>query len=263
MQISQAGIDLIKKHEGCKLRAYLCPAGVWTIGWGTTGPQITKNMVITQAEADKFLANDLVVFTQGVLDAVAPAVPSQNELDAMVCFAYNVGLANFKKSTVCKQFKLGNVEAAADGFDLWTKAKDPKTGQLRVLPGLVARRTDEKQLFLADKDTASVERTVAPAKTTTVPETSVEPVPPKPLTTSKEIIGGSIAGLGGIGQLIGSLTSSDLDQARTGTIQVEADAKNSKFFNHIHMPEIAASLTVCLSMFIIWKRIADRNKGIR
>jgi lysozyme len=90
MQISQVGIDLIKKHEGLRLRSYLCPAGVWTIGYGTTGPQIHRDMVITQVEAEAFLEADLIKFTNGVVAAVAPAVPSQNELDAMVCFAYNV-----------------------------------------------------------------------------------------------------------------------------------------------------------------------------
>jgi len=263
MQVSQAGINLIKKHEGLKLRSYLCPAGVWTVGYGTTGPQITKNLVITKDQAENYLKADLVKFTNGVLAAVAPAVPSQNELDAFVCFAYNVGLANFKKSTPCKSFKAGNKEDAARGFMLWTKAKDPKTGKLRELPGLVARRTDEKQLFMANSDDTQVERAVTASKTTTVPETSVVPEPPKPLVQSKEIIGGVVAGAGGLGQIISSFTASDLEQAKTGTQTLQQDANNSAFFKHIHVPEIAAGLTVTLSMLIIWKRFADRNKGVR
>lgn len=263
MQVSQVGIDLIKKHEGLKLRSYLCPAGVWTIGYGTTGPHIKKDMVITKAEAEKFLKDDLVEFTSGVLAACSPVTPSQNELDAMVCFTYNVGLVNFRKSHVLINFKAGNKLEAANSFMLWVKAKDPKTGKLRPLPGLVARRTEEKQLFLSDSDDATVERTVSPSKTTTVPETSVVPEPPKPLSKSKEIIGGAIAGVGGVGQIIGSFTATDLDQAKQGTIQVRQDATNSAFFKHIHVPEIAAGLTVTLSMLIIWKRWSDRNKGVR
>jgi lysozyme len=263
MQISQVGIDLIKKHEGLRLRAYLCPAGVWTIGYGTTGPHIKKDMVITKAEAEAYLRNDLVKFTTAVLAAVAPAVPKQNELDAMVSFTYNVGIANFKKSSVCKNFKIGEKEAAAASFDLWTKAKDPATGKLRPLPGLVARRTEEKQLFMADSAGATQDRPVSDTKTAPVPEASVVPTPPTPLSRSKEVIGGGVAAIAGVGQIIGSFTATDLEQAKTGTVTLQNDAKNSTFFTHYHLPEIAAGLTVTLSMLIIWKRFADRNKGVR
>lgn len=263
MQISQAGIDLIKKHEGLRLRSYLCPAGVWTIGYGTTGPQIKQNMVITKAEAEAFLKEDLVKFTTGVLNACAPSVPTQNQLDAFVSFAYNVGLANFATSTPLKQFKAGNLEAAANGFTLWVKAKDPATGKKVVLPGLVKRRTEEKALFMGDDSQMTVERNVAPSKTVVVPEASVVPEPPKPLSQSREIIGGIVVGIGGVGQILESLTPSDLEQAKQGTQQLQVDASNSAFFKHIHLPEIASGLTVVLSMFIIWKRFADRNKGVR
>lgn len=261
MQISQTGIDLIKKHEGCRLRAYLCPAGVPTIGYGHTGSDVQLSMVITPAQAEALLATDLITFTDGVVAACAPTLPAQNELDALVSFAYNVGLANLKKSSVLKDFKAGNKDGAAASFMLWTKARDPSTGQLRVLPGLVQRRTEERQLFM--QDDGLVERTIADDKITVVPETSVVPEAPKSLGVSKEIIGGVVAGAGAVGQFASSLTSSNVENAKQGTITLQADAKNSAFFTHIHMPEIAAGLTVALSMFIIWKRLTDRQQGVR
>lgn len=263
MQISQAGIDLIKKYEGLKLRSYLCPAGVWTIGYGTTGPDIKANMVITKAEAEAYLGRDLEKFTDGVLTRCAPVVPNQNQLDAMVCFSYNVGLGNFATSSVLRLFKAGDIPGAARAFMLWTKAKDPSTGKKRELPGLVKRRADEKALFMQDAADDTVTRSVAPSKTTEVPEASVVPEPPKSLTQSKEIIGGAVTGLGGIGSIISSITADDLTQAKAGTQQVQVDANNSAFFKHVHVPEIAAGITVVLSMLIIWKRFADRNKGVR
>jgi lysozyme len=263
MQVSQAGIDLIKKHEGLRLRAYLCPAGVWTIGYGTTGPHIKQGMVITKVEAEQFLADDLVKFTDGVIAAVKPVQPSQNELDAMVCFSYNVGLANFRKSSICKSFKAGDKINAAKAFMLWTKARDPKTGKLRELPGLVQRRTEEKQLFMANSDDAVQERPVSASKTVTVPETSVVPEAPKPLSKSREVIGGTVVGLGGFGQLIGGLTADDAEKIKGSTTQLQQDASHSVIFSHMHLPEVAASLTVALSLFIVWKRFSDRNKGIR
>jgi lysozyme len=263
MEVSQACIDLVKKNEGLRLRSYLCPAGVWTIGYGTTGPTIKAGMVITKAEAEAFLADDLHKFTTGVLKRCLPAVPNQHQLDAFVSFAYNIGLANFATSTPLKAFKAGDLVTAANGFMLWVKAKDPKTGNKVVLPGLVKRRTEEKSLFLGDMSDQTVERPVTASKTVEVPEASVVPEAPKPLSQSREIIGGAVVGLGGIGQIVGSFTTSDLEQVKQGTQQLQVDAGNSALFKHMHLPEIASGLTVMLSMFIIWKRWSDRNKGVR
>jgi lysozyme len=263
MQVSQAGIDLIKKHEGLRLRAYLCPAGVWTIGYGTTGPQVTKNLAITQAQAEAYLAADLVTFTEGVLQACAPKVPLQNELDAFVCFSYNIGLKAFASSTVLRQYKAGNKEAAAAGFKLWTKAHDPNTGQLVELPGLVQRRSEEMRLFMQDVNGGTVERTASPSVTVEVPESSVVPVPPKNIALSKEIIGGVVAGVGGLGQFASNISADDLQNAKVATQAAKTDASSVPFFAHHHFPEAAAGLTVVLSMLIIWKRLTDRKNGVR
>lgn len=262
MEISEVGLDLIKSNEGCKLRAYLDPVGIPTIGYGHTGPEVKLNMVITQEEADAYLQADVAVFTKGVLEACLPTVPTQSELDALVCFSYNVGLANLKTSTVLKQFKAGNKMEAARAFLLWDKATDRKTGKKVILPGLVKRRTEEQQLFLADDTQGTVERAVTPLKTTVVPETSVVPTPPPNPSLSKEVIGGLVVGVSSVGQILGSVSADDAAQMKQGTIQLQSDAMGSTFFKHIHMPEIAAGMTVVLSMWIVWKKFADRNKGV-
>jgi lysozyme len=263
MQISQEGVSLIKKYEGLRLRAYLCPAGVWTIGYGTTGPHIKQGMVITTSEAESFLEDDLNKFGSGVLSACAAAVPNQHEFDAMVCFAYNVGLANFKGSHVLSYFKSGNKEAAANAFMLWTKAHDPKTHQLVVLPGLVKRRNDERTLFLSGGLDTTVPRPVSNVRAVEVPEASVVPVAPKPLSKSREIIGGSVVGLGGVGQLISGLTADDATVIKKSTTELQTDSNNSHLFKTMHLPEIAAAMTVTLSLFIVWKRFSDRKSGVR
>jgi lysozyme len=262
MRVSDKGVDLIKAHEGLRLRAYLCPAGVWTIGYGTTGPHVYKGLVITKAEAEAFLQDHLVHFEQGVLAAINPAVANQSEFDAMVSLCYNIGLANFRKSSVVRMFKAGNKTAAAEAFTLWVKAKDPKTGKKVPLPGLVRRRAEEKTLFLSGTEDNKVERVISTTRTTTVPEASVVPEAPKPLSKSREIIGGGVVGTGGLLQIINSLTVTDATELKKGVTEIKTEA-NGPFFNQIHGPEIAAALTVSLSMFIIWKRIKDRKEGVR
>lgn len=263
MQVSQAGIDLIKRYEGLKLRSYLCPAGKWTIGYGTTGPNIKQSMVITKAEAEAFLDESLNEFGPAVLRLCSPIKPKQHEFDALVCFTYNVGISHFASSTILRQFKVGNKEAAANAFSLWVKARNPKTGQLVVLPGLVKRRNDEANLFMQDEADNTVSRQVSSVKFVEVPEASVVPVAPKPLSKSREIIGGSIVGLGGVGQLLSGFTADDAAVVKKSTTELQSDAGNSHVFKEMHLPEIASALTVMLSLFIVWKRFSDRKNGVR
>ncbi len=138
MKISQAGINLIKKYEGCRLQSYLCPANVWTIGYGHTGKDVYPGKVITQAEADRLLLADLSGFEAAVNnDVVLPL--SQSQFDALVSFTYNCGAGNLR--TLIKNRNLTQV---ADALLLYNK------GGGKVLPGLVKRRVEERALFLAD-----------------------------------------------------------------------------------------------------------------
>ena len=144
MKINQAGLDLIKRFEGCRLTAYLCPAGVPTIGWGHTG-DVKLGDKITQHQADVILTDvDLVKFEEGVERLAGDCVASSNEFSALVCFAYNVGLEALAKSTLLKKLKLGERYHAANEFLKWNKAGG------KVLPGLVKRRVAERELFRKD-----------------------------------------------------------------------------------------------------------------
>ena len=142
--IPYEAVELIAEREGCKLRAYLCPAGVWTIGWGHT-KGVKPTDLWTQEYADKMLLQDLRAFTTRVSDLCArPADPYQ--LGAMVSLAFNVGIGGFSKSTVLRQHNAGNDQAAARAFALWNKATI--NGQLKALDGLTIRRSLESALYL-------------------------------------------------------------------------------------------------------------------
>ena len=126
--------------------AYRCPAGIWTIGWGETDG-VRPGDRCSKAQADAWLLEDLQERVRAVRD-LCRREPSPNELGALVVLAYNIGLAGLARSTVLRQHNAGNSQAAARAFALWNKAKDPATGQLRVLDGLTSRRARESALYL-------------------------------------------------------------------------------------------------------------------
>lgn len=137
-------LDLIKKWEGCKLTAYKCSAGVWTIGWGSTGPGIKEGAVWTQAQADSRLAADVRKFADGVLGAVT-ARANANQLGAMISLAYNIGLGAFRSSTLLRLFNAGDTSGAQAQFRRWNKAGG------KVVNGLTNRRNDEAAVFAGSK----------------------------------------------------------------------------------------------------------------
>lgn len=137
---SQAGVDLIKSFEGCRLTAYQDSVGVWTIGYGHTSG-VYSGMTITEAKAEEYLKGDLVTAENAVNGKVTYSI-KQNQFDALVSFTYNVGSGNFGSSTLLKKLNQGDITGAANEFDKWNKAG----GQ--VLEGLVRRRAAEKAMFL-------------------------------------------------------------------------------------------------------------------
>lgn len=139
--IGALGLAVVKSFEGCKLRAYLCPARVWTIGYGSTGPHVKAGMVITEKQAEDLLQEDLDRFEASV--AKLADKPSQNEFDAMVSLAFNIGTGAFARSSVLRRHNAGNKNGAAEAFLMWNK------GGGRVLKGLVRRRIAEKGLYLS------------------------------------------------------------------------------------------------------------------
>ena len=145
MKTNAAGIELICRNEGCGLAAYKCPAGIWTIGFGHTGPDVKPGRVITREEAEHLLADRLErEFEPAVLNAIGDAPTTENQFAAMVSLAYNIGVGGFRRSTVARKHCEGDYEAAAKAFSMWVKAGD------RTLAGLVRRRKEEADLYLTD-----------------------------------------------------------------------------------------------------------------
>lgn len=143
MRVSQKGIDLIKKFEGIRLTAYVCPAGVLTIGYGHTGADVKPGMRITEEEAERLLWNDTESAQQTVSSFVTAKL-NQNEYDALVSFTFNVGPTAFVNSTLLKLLNHGaDRKVVAGEFNRWVRAGDDKP-----VPGLVRRRDAEKALFL-------------------------------------------------------------------------------------------------------------------
>jgi lysozyme len=142
MDINQEGLNLIKDFEGFREKAYICPAGVLTIGYGTTGPRVKPGMVIDKKTAEQWLLEDVRKFEDDVESLVKVKLGS-NQFTALVCLTYNIGPGNFKGSTVFRKLNSSDYQGAAAGFDLWVKGNGGRT-----LAGLVRRRTAEKKLFL-------------------------------------------------------------------------------------------------------------------
>jgi len=144
MKISEAGIALIKHYEGLQLRPYICPAGKATIGYGHTGPDVVFGITITEADADKLLREDLHFSERGV-ETYAHVPLTQGQFDALVSFAFNLGIGAMRDSTLLKKVNARDFEGAAAEFGKWVH------GGGRVLPGLIKRRAAEVALFRGEE----------------------------------------------------------------------------------------------------------------
>lgn len=130
---------LVRKFEGLRLMPYLCPAGVWTCGWGSTGPDVFPGRAWTQEYADARLARDAVRFARGTL-ILCPGLTG-DALCAIADFAYTLGLGRLKSSTLRRRLNAGEMAAAKAELARWTR------GGGRILPGLVLRRAAEAALL--------------------------------------------------------------------------------------------------------------------
>ena len=145
MHMTEEGLTLIKEFEGFRAKAYRCPAGVWTIGYGHTAsagpPEVSAGMTLSEADAARILVRDVERFADGVRQALSATVTPE-QFSALVSFAYNVGLGAFGKSSVLAACNCGDLAAVPRRLQLWNKAGG------RVLPGLVRRRAAEAALFI-------------------------------------------------------------------------------------------------------------------
>jgi lysozyme len=155
LNLSDEGARLIQHFESCSLVAYPDPGtggDPWTIGWGHTGTDVFPGYQISQEDADRMFREDIFAFVKDVNDLLDGVYATQNEFDALVSFAYNVGAdidadtvaEGLGDSTLLKKFFDGDIDGAANEFPKWNKAGG------HVLSGLVRRRDAERAMFLGD-----------------------------------------------------------------------------------------------------------------
>jgi GH24 family phage-related lysozyme (muramidase) len=152
MNLSQKGLDLIKQFEGLRLEAYkaLKTEKYWTIGYGHYGEDVKEGQKITKTQAENLLKQDVKRFEHGVHDAIRVDDLNQNQYDALVSFAYNVGVSAFKKSTLVEKINKKDFEGASKEFARWNKSGG------KVIQGLINRRVKEKELFLSPVENKTV-----------------------------------------------------------------------------------------------------------
>ena len=188
--VSKNGVDLIKKFEGLhklgkdgKIRAYRCPAGKWTCGYGST-KGVRSGTVWTRAESEERLMEDIREHEHIVKQHVTVPL-TQGQYDALVSFVYNLGGGNFRSSTLIKKLNQGLYDEVPEQLMRWNKAR--VDGKLTALKGLTRRRSAEAAIFSADaKLPSEVGGPVGPQK--------VEATAQKPLAKSKTMAGAGIAG---------------------------------------------------------------------
>ena len=147
MKISENGLNLIKEFEGFSANAYLCPAKIPTIGWGNTYYPNGKKVTMNDAPITKEYATEMLSYIaqKDFGDKIIPLLKvniNQNQYDALVSFCYNLGIGNFKSSTLLKKINNKDFIGASLEFEKWNKAGG------KVLSGLTRRRLKEKELFL-------------------------------------------------------------------------------------------------------------------
>ncbi len=140
-QINDAGLALVKRFEGLKLDAYQDVAGIWTIGYGHIHDVVPGQHIVEEV-ALQFLLDDLMIAESAVVAAIA----NDNQFAAMVSLCFNIGILNFRQSTVWYKHRRKDYQEAADAFLMWDKAH--VQGVLRSVPGLRARRAAERALYL-------------------------------------------------------------------------------------------------------------------
>jgi lysozyme len=140
LNYTRNGLSLTEQFEGCSLTAYKDQVGVWTIGYGHTGPDVTSGLTITQDQAQALLAQDVGNAAACVNKVVAIEL-TQDEFDALVDFVFNLGCAALLGSTLLRDINAGNFADAAQQFLLWDHAGGV------VIPGLLRRRQAESGLF--------------------------------------------------------------------------------------------------------------------
>ncbi len=212
MKMSQNGIDLLKRFEGLELEAYQDIAGIWTIGYGHTGPDVKPGQRISEREAENLLRQDLRPREQAV-ERLTNVDLNQNEFDALVSFVYNVGIEAYRGSTARRRLNKGDRLGAADALTWWNKAT--VGGVLRPVTGLTRRRASERALFLTPTNPPIVRNPQEIAENSRM--TPVEDSPRRGgLGESRTIQGATVAGGAGVAaSTMGRNDAQELDAMET------------------------------------------------
>jgi lysozyme len=245
--ISADGVQLIADKEqgpngGPALKAYKCPAGVWTLGLGETDG-IKPGMTCTADQAWDMLLRDLTTRAQA-LQAMLMLPANENQLGALVSLVYNIGLEAFRKSSVLRLHNKGDFAAAARAFDLWNKAK--VNGVLVVMAGLTARRKAEAALYL----TPDAEDWRHPMPQAVEPEQA-------PVASTRVQAGAATAGLGVLGA-IGEAkdTLGPVGEAVAGAKGLLADTLG------VPQQYVPLALLVAVGAFLVWHFSKQRAQGV-
>lgn len=231
MQVSDTGLNLVKRFEGVSTIAYRCPAGVLTIGYGHTAG-VSEGDTLTEEECDALLQDELKLYANLVLSCVKVPL-TEHQLDALTSFTFNVGIGAFKSSTALQKINASNFDAVPAELLRWDKAT--VNGKLTVLKGLVRRRTAEAALFamdetLADDGGKPMAQSVSEEKL-------------KKLTKSKTLAGASLAGA--------SVGLTEL------AVQLKPFIVYSDYIKYLFLATSVVGVAL-----VAYARITDRTKGV-
>lgn len=233
MKTNQKGVATLIEFEGFRSSAYLCPAGVWTIGFGFT-KGVKPGDKMTRSEAAERLKQELAEYEHAV-DEACLITPNENEFSAMVCMAFNIGLAGFRKSSVLKAHNKGDKEAAARAFQLWDKAT--VGGVKKTLPGLTRRRMAEAALYLEPVAIDEVEMPQRIEPERTMADSSIN---------RASVVAGGTATFAAVTQTLQAVNQ----------VKAEVDTMGNWL-----VPALLVAV-VGLCAFVIWQRFDMRKRGL-
>lgn len=251
IQVSAYCRDFVASWEGYSEAAYLCPAGVWTIGYGHTQGVHAGDRISPQAAKD-LLAADLVAYGIHVGIAIAGAPSTdQQEFDSMVSLEFNIGVEGFATSTVCRLHKKGDKEGAARAFALWNKAVI--NGVLQSVLGLTRRRAAEAALYLTP-DEIHV-NAPAPVLQVAPDEMPQKVAPPVTAAASKTVIAG------GVSVAAGAATVADQINQVTPIIESISTA-GASMQSLLKLGGMALSVIALAAVgYMLWRYIQKRRNG--
>lgn len=262
-EVSAAGRTFIEGFEGCSLTAYLCPAGVPTIGYGHTAGVKMGDALPNKDAADDLLHVDLITLEASVDRALGDAPTTQHQFDAMVSLAFNIGYGGFASSTVLRDHKGGNASDEPRAFGMWNKAMID--GSLTSVPGLTRRRAAEAAVYM----TPEAAPHPMPAPEGVVAQSMPQAVEaPKPVAQSKSVVTGVVGGAAALGAV------ADQVQPALSAVQQASDAASGAATSMGGVKAALGSLiggqaltivltagAACCIGYVVWRYVQKSRRG--